>query len=236
MYKIAIVEDETIPAEQLKFALEKYALENGHKFCVDLFREGLSFLEEYRYGYDIIFLDIQLPGIDGMQIARQLRRVDDHVCICFVTNMTQYAINGYEVNARDFIAKPIQYFDFAIRIKRLLAACDGMREETLHTIQSKMGMQRINVRDIIYIEVCNHSLVYHTKDGIYEVRGSMNTVQERLADTGRFGRCHTSYLVNFEYIRSFNNNTLDVGVAILPVSRTKRENFVREMNRYITTI
>ena len=107
MYKFAIVEDNEAAAEKLAGFLERYANENNEVFEIIKFHDALDFLDGYRTVYDAVFMDIEMPGIDGMEAAHRLRRLDQKVILVFVTNMASYAVKGYEVNATDYIVKPV---------------------------------------------------------------------------------------------------------------------------------
>ena len=112
MIRVAIVEDEDIAARQLEQCLQQY--ESGHdiRFSSCRFRDALEFLEQYQPLYDLIFMDIGMPGLDGMEAAVRLRAMDSVTPLIFVTSMVQYAVRGYEVDALDFVVKPVRYPTF----------------------------------------------------------------------------------------------------------------------------
>ena len=107
--KIAIVEDTKIHVKQLESHLDRYQQEEGETFEVFTFSDGLKFLDSIKQGYDIIFMDINMPYIDGMETAKRLREIDRYACLIFITELSQYAISGYEVAAFDFVVKPVSY-------------------------------------------------------------------------------------------------------------------------------
>lgn len=125
MVNVAIVEDEIRSADVLCGFLERYGSEKGREFAVSRFTDAIAFLENYVPRYDIVFMDIQLPDMDGMTASRRLRALDRDVILIFVTNMANYAVSGYEVDALDFIVKPVSYFPFTVKLERALGRLDG---------------------------------------------------------------------------------------------------------------
>ena len=128
---VAIVEDEQIHQDTLKNYLQRYESENGVSFHIDVFANPILLLENYKPVYDLIFMDIQMPDINGMDTARRLRAMDQNVLLIFVTSLAQYAIEGYEVAAVDYILKPVQYFSFAMRLTRAIWRINAEAGEAL---------------------------------------------------------------------------------------------------------
>ena len=121
---------------------------------------------------DIILLDIEMEFVDGMTAATKIREVDQDVIIIFITNMPQYAINGYQVGALDYILKPLSYYAFSQTMKRAI----GRRKssEKRYIVASERGIkQKIDASEILYVEVINHDLIFHTKNGIINSKGTM---------------------------------------------------------------
>ena len=160
---VAIVEDEQVHQDTLKKYLEQYERENGVAFQIDVFSNPILLLENYRPVYDIIFMDIQMPDINGMDTARRLRGMDRNVLLIIVTSLAQYAIEGYEVAAMDYILKPVQYFSFAMKLTRAIWRLDADAGESLRVANSN-GSSRIRLRDILYIEITGHTITYHTHE------------------------------------------------------------------------
>jgi DNA-binding LytR/AlgR family response regulator len=109
MIRIAIVEDDRHDREALKKCLNRYEKENQVKFTVTEFQDGEDIVTDYTASYDLIILDIEMAFLNGMKAAEKIRELDTNVIIIFITNMPQYAIQGYKVNALDYILKPISY-------------------------------------------------------------------------------------------------------------------------------
>lgn len=117
MYHIAIVEDELEFSMQLQKYLRQYQQENGVEFKISVFRDGTEILKDYKPEYDAIFMDIEMPVINGMDAAEKIREMDEEVVIMFITNMAQYALFGYSVGALDFVMKPVNYYTFAMKVR-----------------------------------------------------------------------------------------------------------------------
>lgn len=227
MFKIAIVEDNAAAAEKLKCFLERFAGENKESFELMVFGEADSFLDGYRQIYDMVFMDIELPGTNGLEAARRLRLVDKKVTLIFVTNMARFAVKGYEVDAADYIVKPIHYGDFELKLKRIITRYRDADDAILVVRQS--GFLRLLLRDIRYVEVRGHRLMFHTEDGIVEGGGTLAQTEEKLCGKG-FLRCNKCYLVNQRHITSVEGYTLNMtGGDSLQISRPRKKTFMTEL-------
>lgn len=118
--RVAVVEDDEKAAATLKQYLTRYGEENQISFKIGMYSNAISILEQYSANYDIIFMDIRMPYLNGMDAAHRLRVLDSTVALIFVTSLTQYAVSGYEVDAMDYIIKPVNYYDFALKLSRVL--------------------------------------------------------------------------------------------------------------------
>ena len=118
MLRVAIVVDQDIDANLLISYLRRYGKEKNLEIEAAHFKNGILFLQQYRGDYDIVFMDIDMPVISGMNTAHSLREIDPHVLLIFVTALARFALNGYEVDAYDFIIKPVQYRHFITKMER----------------------------------------------------------------------------------------------------------------------
>lgn len=230
--RIAIVEDENKAAELLISYIKRYEEEKGMSFEVIRFTNGLSFISDYKADIDIIFMDIEMPHLDGMTTAQKLRELDEQVCLIFVTNMAQYAIKGYEVDAMDFVVKPVRYFNFSLKLDRAVKQRRRLEKAEL-VLPNKENAQRLSITDILYIEVKNHTLIYHTVSGdTVSIRGTISAEEEKLRSQG-FARCSNSYLVNLARVTAVEKNTLLVGGRALPISRTQKAELMRALADFV---
>ena len=224
MKNIAIVEDEDSAAELLKSYIDKYSQVSGQKFNVVRFADAADFLEGYKSVYAVVFMDIQMPKMNGMDAAIELRKRDKTVSIIFITNMVQYAQKGYEVDAVSFLVKPVSYFDFSLKFRKALDIY-VMNEERSITINLPSGICRISTDKLMYVEIIKHRLYYHLIDDTIEFTGVLSKVEDELGEHG-FLRCNSCYLVNPKFVVSVKGNTVQVGNSELQISRPRRAAFL----------
>ena len=227
MLKIAIVEDEAEATQRIVQYCKMYASEKSMEISVSAYANPVDFLEKYRGEYDVVFMDIMMPLMDGMECAKHLREKDENVLLCFVTSMAHYAIRGYEVGAFDFILKPVGQAEFDMKLDRILRILNKRTEATV-LINSKTAVNKVAVRDLTYVEVYNHMLIYHTRAGQYEAYGKLSDLEadERFR---RFLRVSPSHLVNCDHIASLTEDSIIVNGTRLPVSRRRRKECLEKM-------
>ena len=228
MISIAIAEDEQEAFRKLKQYIDRYGTEHSIDFGITSFSNGMEMLQKYRPEFDIVFLDIEMPLMDGMTLARKQRKIDKIVTIIFVTNMKQYAVNGYEVSALDFIVKPVGYFDFAMKMSRALEAVESRKEVDL-TVYTSQSYGRISTKDLLYVEVTGHTLIYHCISGELKGLGTMTEAEEKLAGIP-FLRCNNCYLVNPRFIQMVNTNSVRMRNGDeLAISRPRKKEFMAKL-------
>ena len=150
MIRVGLVDDDREHTELLRAYLARYGQEADAQFQAEAFLDGLSFVEDYDGSLDIVFLDIEMPHMDGMTAARIIRERDASLAIVFITNMAQYAVHGYEVDAVDFMVKPVGYFNFARKLERVLRY---LRKRTQRTIllTDEDGVVRLSASVVWYV-------------------------------------------------------------------------------------
>lgn len=231
MITIAIVEDEDAYAEQLTQYIEQYQKESGTQFKVIRFSDGDEIVEKYSGEYDIILMDIQMKFMDGMSAAEQIRKQDSKVVIMFITNMTNYAIRGYEVDALDYVLKPVSYFSFSKKLERAIKRIPHESRQSF-LANTAEGAVRIDFSSIYYVESEGHNLYYHTTDGVIKERAKMQDAEKKFVPQGFF-RINKGYLVNLEYVDGIRDNCCLVNGELLLISRTRKIGFMTVLAQYM---
>lgn len=206
MYQIISIEDDPAEAEVLRHHVERFSRENNVELSLTWLRTAADFLERHRPA-DLILMDIDLPGISGMEAATLLRSYDSETPLIFVTNLAQFAIKGYEVDALDFVVKPVGYHDFALRMKKALRVMRRHTGQAL-TVAARDATTVFSTNDLVYVEVTNHELSYHVEGtGVVSGRGSLRELEATLAERP-FCRVSNSCLANMDHIRQVRRDCL----------------------------
>lgn len=230
MIKIAIVEDEQLYAKQLHEYLRKYEKENGEAIEVTIYSDGDQIVEKYQSQYDIILMDIEMKFMDGMSAAEEIRKIDTEVVIIFITNMTQYAIRGYAVDALDYVLKPVSYFALSQRLNRAIGRM-RKRESKMIMVNMKGGIVRLNIANIYYIESQGHTLILHTILGDYETSGTMKEMESKLLGMN-FCRGNKGYLINLQHVDGISDGCAIVKDEKLILSRARKKEFMVALTKY----
>lgn len=235
MVRIAIVEDNDKYAEKLRAYLKRFGEERNELLQVISFSDGEDIVTNYKGNYDIILMDIKMTFMDGMKAAEKIREMDKAVVIIFITNMPQYAMQGYAVEALDYVLKPISYFALSQRLDRALERMEQRKKKEYLAISVKGGMRRLDLSKVKYFEVFDHRLFIHMTDEDIETKGSIREVENAI-QSGHFFRCNKCYLINLEYVDSVQNNDICIGSDVVQVSRAKKKEFMDMMNNYMNEV
>ncbi len=217
--RIAICDDEEKYRIQLKTLLDKLLINTDDD--IETFSDGTVLARKFgEEAFDLVFLDIEMPAVDGITLARKLRAVSDKVFIVFLTGHVEYALEGYEVNALRYLTKPVD-------VEKL--------KEVLSYVREKLGSARqimiredgeeviININDVIYLESMNQNVRIVTVKGEHTIRYNIGDFEEQLKDDGFF-RIHRGYLISLSKVKRLvkTDVILDggIGEVTLPVSRS----------------
>ncbi|MCR5491568.1 MAG: LytTR family DNA-binding domain-containing protein [Bacilli bacterium] len=232
MIKIAIVEDRPEERDELVALLHRYEEENNEPMQLHYFEDGFAFLDSYRPDYDVVFMDIMMQGIDGIKASKSLREVDPEVVLVFVTSLAQYAIEGYTVEAMDFIVKPVEYArvqSVLDRAKHKIAT--KQTAEIVLKIQSSVFV-RVSVKDIIYIYAEEHMLTYVTNKERYEVWDSLTSALAALPSQ-QFYRISRSRIINLAYVKGLSKDDVTMtNGEVFTLPRGGKAKFIQAMDAF----
>lgn len=228
---IGLLDDDSSSLKQLKEYIMRKTKEEHLNCEIDTFSESRIFLNRFTSSYDLLFLDIEMPGEDGLSVARRVRKSDPDVGIVFVTNMAQYALNGYEVNAIDFIVKPLEYFSFSYKFSKALNFC-AKRQGKTFLMQREDEIFRVSLSEIYFLEKNRNYIVYHTNQGEFRKRGSLSEQETEFLQEG-FTKCNSGCIVNLAYIDKVSQDTVWVAGIPLSVSRSRRKELMDDLINYL---
>lgn len=237
MLTVCIVEDQKADQDTLRSYFDKFAKETGKIFSLSFFADGESFLATLKKGvYDLVLMDIELGGgkKNGLEISSSFRQIDDSATLIFMTNLAQYAIDGYKVNASDYCVKPISYWDFKARISSAVSRLE--KSHKTHVLINAEGNKRIlEVSSIYYIEVDNHLLVFHTLEGNFSTYGSLKETVKEFEGLD-FAKCNSCFFVNLAYVQKVEGYDCTVAGNRLLISHPRKKEFLDTLNKYLGQI
>lgn len=231
----AVVEDDDQDLARLTLFLERYAQERQLEIRTSVFRDGLDFVEAYTPVYDLVLMDVEMPHMDGLKTARRMREMDAHVPLIFITRMAQYAINGYEVSALDYLLKPISYGTLVTKLEHALRYAEEQafrQDDHLFLNVGADSYKKVSTRDILYIVKDHNYLRYVTHDEEYRVRGTMKELEDHFAGTTII-KCANGCMVNLRHIEQKVRNTITVGGVQFAITRPCQEEFTEKFMQFL---
>lgn len=231
---LAIVDDSDDDIERLTKHLHRYMQEEQVSIDYTVFKNGMDFLESYRPVYDVVMLDIEMPHLSGMETAKKLRDIDPHVPLIFVTRMAQYAVDGYEVSALDFIVKPLRY---GTLIEKLESAFRRIERQSASGsyIFLEIGAdsyRKVRFDDIYYVTKHQNYIIYVTKDGEFRVRGTLKTAEDTFARSS-IVKCAKGVLVNLHYVEKKVRSTISIQGVQFTVTKPYMESFTEAFMQFL---
>ena len=210
MIRVAFCDDDQSVLSDMSVLLERYRTEHSQEIVYTVFHSPLELLAEFSRGMsvDILFLDVIMPGENGINTAREIRQYDSNVKIIFLTSSAEYAVESYKVDAWFYQMKPVCEESFFKLMDSVVEECSKARQSSL-IVRCKNGIMRIDLEKLQYCEVMGRTLVFHMNSGkMLESIGSLDKLCGELAQYENFLRPHRSFLVNMEYILSISGRAI----------------------------
>ena len=224
MIKIAFCDDEMEVLHQMNELLDRYQVERNEDITYAAFQSPFELLTEIEKGIrpDILFLDVVMPGQNGMDVAKEIRQYDTNMKIIFLTSSPEFAVESYSVGAYFYQLKPIWEESFFRLMDAVLAECEKKKKNSL-ILRSKDGITRVNLQQLEYCEVLGRKLLFHLENGaVLEGAGSLDDLAGQLMQYSNFFRPHRSFLVNMEYIQNISSRSIKmVNDAVIPIPHGK---------------
>lgn len=224
MIKIAFCDDDMGVLHQMNELLDRYRVERNEDITYAAFQSPFELLTEIEKGIrpDILFLDVVMPGQNGMDVAKEIRQYDANMKIIFLTSSPEFAVESYSVGAYFYQLKPIWEESFFRLMDSVLAECEKKKKNGL-ILRSKDGITRIDLQQLEYCEVLGRKLLFHLENGaVLESAGSLDDLAGQLMQYSNFFRPHRSFLVNMEYIQNISSRSIKmVNDAEIPIPHGK---------------
>lgn len=224
MIKIAFCDDDMEVLHQMNELIDRYRVERNEDITYAAFQSPFELLTEIEKGIrpDILFLDVVMPGQNGMDVAKEIRQYDTNMKIIFLTSSPEFAVESYSVGAYFYQFKPIWEESFFRLMDAVLAECEKKKKNSL-ILRSKDGITRIDLQQLEYCEVLGRKLLFHLENGaVLESAGSLDDLAGQLMQYSNFFRPHRSFLVNMEYIQNISSRSIKmVNDAEIPIPHGK---------------
>ena len=229
MISIAIVDDEKVIREQIKNLIEK----RQEECTIETYSTGETLIQADKC-YDIVFLDIQMDGMNGIDTARILRQKTEHTVLVFITGVKEYVFDAFDVAAFHYLIKPIDEQKFADVFKRAVLEVGKKKQQANGQLFVKTRYRNITLdqNDVLYIESRGKKVEIHTKTDVIDAYAGIGELEKQLKQN--FYRCHRGYLVNLAFITQYSNDsiTLNNSESII-LAKEKYGEFVKVYMRYL---
>lgn len=230
MKNIIIVEDNKQDSDKLSEYIHQFFNNINEDISIKTFIDGLDMLDHYMGNEDIIFLDMDLPHINGLELAKRIRKIDSLVTIIFVSNLVKFALKGYEVDALDYIIKPFNYNNIEHRLQRALKVRNYNNESIILKLNYTTNVV-CDINTIYYIEKDGNYLIFHTSKEDYKVRGNINEY-EKILPKWLFSFSIKGILINLSYVEKTTQDSVMVNNISLPLARQRKKEFIEDLFTY----
>lgn len=227
MINIAIVDDEKVIREQMKGLIVKYKPDSN----LAAFSMGEELLAEGKL-FDVIFLDIQMEGMNGIDTAKAYRQTREETVLIFITGVKEYVFEAFDVSAFHYLLKPIDEQKFIEVFNRAINEVEKRKRQEQLFIKTRNRSITLKRDNILYIESRRKKVEIHTTEEVIEIYAAMNELEEQLGSS--FYRCHRGYLVNMSHIAEYDNDSISLSnTEIIFLAKDRYNAFVKEYMRYL---
>lgn len=224
MIKVAFCDDDLSVLTEIKALLEQYRVKCNQEIIDTAFHSSLELMSEIEKGmrFDILFLDVIMPGENGISVAKEIRQYDTAIKIIFLTSSSEFAVQSYTVGAYFYQIKPVCGENFFPLMDSVVSECKKEQKCSL-VLRCKSGITRIDLNRLEYCEVIGRTLMFHLENGtVLESTGKLDELCSQLTQYENFLRPHRSFIINMEYIQniSYKAITMD-NLAQIPIPHGK---------------
>jgi len=237
-FNIAVVENDQTQSDFLVSCIKKSAENLNISVNIKTYKDGLDIIEDIKILFDIIYFDIEMKFLDGMTSAKKIRERDENVLIVFITNHVQYAVEGYQVNASDFLLKPVKYLSFHEHFTKTIKKISSDDEPRL-IIRTATALRSIKYTDIYFLESEAHFIHIHTTTKTITIKDTMKNMETKLIlenPKNNFSRSNNCYIVNLAHVMSVDKDIISIGNHDLKISRPRKKQFMESLVNYMGEI
>lgn len=235
---IAICDDNKIFREMLRDVTIEYMEEKKYEYNLDTFTSGeelISAINREYINYNLVFLDILMDKLDGIEVAKILKNINENIEIIFVTTTKEFVFNGYDIGVLNYILKPFDKEKIKIEIERYMEKSNKNSDDKFY-VTKKNGIEVLSIKDIFYFDIYNRIITVHTKNRNIQFYDKFKNIEKKFEEHS-FIKCHRSYLVNCRYIEKIENSDIYMmNGEKIPISRLRISNVKSKFLKYVNTL
>lgn len=235
---IVICDDNKIFREMLRDITIEYMKEKKCEYNLDIFASGEELISAINRGYinyNLVFLDILMGKLNGIEVANILKNINENIEIIFVTTTKDFVFNGYDIGVLNYILKPFDQEKIKTEIDRYMEKNNKNYDDKFY-VTKKNGIEILSIKNIFYFDIYNRIITVHTKNRNVQFYDKFENIEKKIEEHS-FIKCHRSYLVNCRYIDKIENSDIYLmNGEKIPISRLRISNVKTEFLEYINTL